>query len=438
MDPDKLNRPVDFGNWAPVLHSTPGLPEAVKNQFAITIRWYLSSCRREALPVTMATAKRFLEIQIRAKDAKDWQETQWRNALRWFFRSALRRADGRKAVAEISSPRPETPAGAGETSTMEPLPEGTDWKEVLVRELRRRHYALTTEKGYVQTVQQYVGFAGPHPSQWNEITAVRFLDHVAMVDRVSASTQETKVSALGFFFSKALRREVDFSDYLRAKERRRLPVVLTKGEVRQFLGVLKGTPLLMAKVMYGGGLRISDVVRLRIKDIDFGYQQIVLRGGKGDKDRRTILARQVVEPLKAHIEWVKRQWEQDLESGAPPIFMPPALERKYPNAGRDFIWQWLFPSREWLNDPRSDLRRRHHLNPKAVQDQFREAKKAAKIDKRITPHVMRHSFATHLLEDGYDIRTVQELLGHASVETTMKYLHVMNKPGLGVKSPLDE
>lgn len=436
MNNEKLNRPVDFRDWAYALHSSPDLPEAVKGQFGITIRWYLTSCRHEGLPVTMATAKRFLEIQIRAKDAKDWQETQWRNALRWFFRTARPRTKDPQPVREAPQ-RPQTADENGGRSTTEALPAKMDWREVLVKELRRRHYALATEKGYVHTVQQFVRFAGPHPSQWNEVTASRFLDHVAMVDRVSAGTQETKVSALGFFFSKALRREVDFSDYLRAKERHRLPVVLTKEEVRQFLGVMKETSLLMAKVMYGGGLRISDVVRLRIKDIDFGYHQIVLRGGKGDKDRRTILARQVVEPLKAHIEWLRRQWEQDRAAGAPPVFMPPALERKYPKAGTEFIWQWLFPSREWLNDPRSDLRRRHHLNPKAVQEQFREAKNAAKIDKRITPHVMRHSFATHLLEDGYDIRTVQELLGHASVETTMKYLHVMNKPGLGVKSPLD-
>jgi integron integrase len=445
----ELNRPVDFRQWGNVLEEDATVPPHLKRQFGITIRWYLSYCRKEGLRASFASAKLFFIHVDHERNPQDWQKEQWRNALRWFFRSAkvagavLETVSSGVSAAQGGSAgsREGIGAGAGGTRIVGAKADAAgsqDWERVLVTALRRRHYRLKTEKGYVQAARQFARFAGPDPAKWDEEALRRYLDFRAVQENVSAGTQKKDLNALVFLLREALGRELgDFSDYLRAKERKRLPVVLSREEVRAIFDQLEGTQQLMAKVKYGGGLRLSDVLRLRVKDIDFAYHQIVIRGGKGDKDRRTILPRQLVEPLQAHIERLRKLWERDRAEDLPGVYLPNALERKYPNAGKEFIWQYLFPSRELMNDPRTGLRRRHHLLDDAFETPFKRAVQAAGIQKRATPHTLRHSFATHLLEAGSDIRTVQELLGHADVSTTMIYTHVMNKPGLGVKSPLD-
>lgn len=450
MSESELNCPVDFRQWEKVLEEDAAVPPHLKKQFGITVRWYLSYCRKEGLRASFASAKLFFIHVDHERNPEDWQREQWRNALRWFFRSAKVAgaflemvASSVSAAQEVSAGgRGALGAGGGGTGVIGAKAEtagSAHWERVLVTALRRRHYQLKTEKAYVQAARQFAQFAGPDPAKWDEEALRRYLDFRAVKENVSAGTQKKDLNALVFLLREALGRELgDFSDYLKAKERKRLPVVLSREEVRAIFERLEGTQQLMARIKYGGGLRLGDLLRLRVKDIDFAYHQIVIRGGKGDKDRRTILARQVVEPLKAHIEDLRKIWEKDRAADLPGVFLPKALERKYPNAGKKFIWQYLFPSREIMNDPRIGLRRRHHLLDDAFGMPFKRAVQAAGIEKRATPHTLRHSFATHLLEDGYDIRTVQELLGHQDVATTMIYLHVMNKPGLGVKSPLDD
>jgi integron integrase len=265
-----------------------------------------------------------------------------------------------------------------------------------------------------------------------------FLTHLAAREGVSAATQKQALNALVFYL-----REVegqtpgDFSDFVRARRRARTPVVLSAGECRRLFGALEGTFGLMAELMYGAGLRLTELLRLRVKDADVARRQLVVRGGKGDQDRVTVLPEAVVERLEAHRERLRRLHGEDRAAGLPGVWVPEALARKYPNAGTDWAWQWLFPSRQLMRDPRSGQRRRHHLLDATFQHAIRQAARKAGLEKKVTPHVLRHSFATHLLEGGADIRTVQELLGHKSVETTQIYTHVMAKPGLGVRSPLD-
>lgn len=431
MDKPELTRPVEFRDWAEVLDADSAIPEKLKHQLRITIRWFLSYCRKEGCAASFASAKSFLAQIERERNPANWQKEQWKNGLRWFFRSASGKGAGGGESVSVS-------VSQGEAPVVGVVSGDFDWEKSLVTALRRGHYALKTEKSYVQTARKFVRFAGPDPATWDEDAVRRFLDNRAVEGRVAAQTQKRDLNAVVFFLRTVLGRELgDFSDYLRAKERRRLPVVLSREEVRALFGHLEGTFLLMAKVKYGGGLRLGDLLRLRVKDIDFSYRQIVLRSGKGDKDRRTVLPEELIDPLGAHIERLRKLWEKDRKENLPGVFLPNALDRKYPNAGKEFIWQWVFPSRELMNDRRSGLRRRHHLLDGTFEKAFKRAVFAAKIEKRATPHSLRHSFATHLLEDGYDIRTVQELLGHKDISTTMIYLHVMNKPGLGVRSPLD-
>jgi len=217
----------------------------------------------------------------------------------------------------------------------------------------------------------------------------------------------------------------------------RVPAVLSREECLRLFNALEGTTRLMAELMYGSGLRLLELLRLRIKDLDLDRRQLIVRAGKGGKDRLTLLPESLVERLRNHREAVRKQFEEDRRGGLPGVWLPEGLERKYPKAGQSWEWHWLFPSRQLMNDPRSGLQRRHHILDATVQHAIRQAARAARLDKRVTPHTLRHSFATHLLESGTDIRVVQDLLGHADVSTTQIYLHVMRKPGLGVKSPLD-
>jgi integron integrase len=260
-----------------------------------------------------------------------------------------------------------------------------------------------------------------------------------MVREVSSSTQKQALNALVFVAEKVFELELgEIGDFVRAKNRKKIPVVMSQEETRLFFSKMKGEKRLMAQVQYSTGLRISELCRLRVMDLDFERHQIIVRNGKGGKDRVVPLSEKLIEPLQAHLREVRALFEQDmLDEGVAGVYLPAALARRHKNAGRDWRWQWLWPSRKISTDPRGGLRRRHHVLPNAYQRAVYEAGKRAVPAKRITSHVLRHSFATHLLDDGVDIRTVQDLLGHANVETTQIYTHVMKKPGVGVRSPLD-
>ena len=304
--------------------------------------------------------------------------------------------------------------------------------------IRLKHYSIRTEEAYVNWVKRYVLFHHKrHPTEMGASEVEAFLTHLAVNENVAASTQNQALSALLFLYREVLHKDLGPIDALRAKEPKRLPTVLTKEEVHCVLGHLSGTHLLMAKLLYGSGLRLMECVRLRVKDLDFAQRIILVRDGKGEKDRVTMLPESLIVPLQDHLRLVKRTHEEDLTRGYGPVYLPYAPDRKYPNANKEWIWQYVFPANRLSVDPRSGVIRRHHLHESGLQKAVRAAAQAASIPKRVSPHTFRHSFATHLLEAHYDIRTVQELLGHKDVKTTMIYTHVLNKGPLAVRSPLD-
>jgi integron integrase len=305
--------------------------------------------------------------------------------------------------------------------------------------MRLRHYSPRTEQAYGWWIRRYVQFNGyRHPDQLG-VPAVRaFLSDLADKHHVSASTQNQARAALLFLYRHILGSPLPFLEGVApAKTQRRIPVVLSRNEVELVLSRLTGTPRLVALLMYGGGLRLREAMTLRVKDVDFERAELTIRSGKGGKDRRTTLPRSVVADLRRHLTRVRQQHEDDLADAAGYVALPTALGRKYPKAARDFIWQWVFPATRRYVDPTTGEQRRHHFHETAVQRAMRTAVLSAGVNKRASCHTLRHSFATHLLDAGYDIRTIQELLGHKDVATTMIYTHVLNRGGLAVRSPLD-
>ncbi|MEJ2637315.1 MAG: integron integrase [Calditrichia bacterium] len=305
--------------------------------------------------------------------------------------------------------------------------------------IRVRHYSIRTEEAYINWVGRYVRFhRGRHPGEMGEREINQFLTHLAVRENVAASTQNQALCALIFLYKEVLQREIgELEEIVWAKKPKRLPVVLTRGEAQLIIEQLSGEYRLIALLLYGSGLRLIECLRLRVKDIDFDYNQIVVRDGKGEKDRITLLPERVKNNLRDHLTRVKKLHESDRKDGYGRVYLPYALEKKYPNADREWGWQYVFPASQISQDPRSGLKRRHHLHESIVQRVVHHAIKKAGIVKPAGCHTFRHSFATHLLENGYDIRTVQELLGHNDVKTTMIYTHVLKQGGLGVKSPLD-
>lgn len=306
--------------------------------------------------------------------------------------------------------------------------------------IQLKHYSYRTEETYVSWIRRFILFHDKrHPKEMGIPEIETYLTYLATDRNVAASTQNQAMYAILFLYREVLEIEIEVEevDAIRAKKPKRLPVVLSRSEAQRIIALLQGDYLLVVKLFYGSGLRLTEGIRLRVKDVDFDRREILVRDGKGFKDRRTIFPESLIQPLQDHLVRVKRLHQTYLSKGYGTVHMPYALDRKYPNANKEWIWQWVFPSSTLSTDPRTGIERRHHISDSSVQKSVRKANKLAGINKHVTPHVFRHSFATHLLEDGYDIRTVQELLGHKDVKTTMIYTHVLNRGRLAVKSPLD-
>jgi integron integrase len=306
--------------------------------------------------------------------------------------------------------------------------------------IRARHYSLRTEEAYAGWIRRFILFHQKrHPAEMGEAEVNEFLTHLAVHENVAASTQNQALSGLLFLYQEVLGRDLDrVEGVVRAKKLVRLPVVLSREDVRKLLGALTGTPRLVGLLLYGAGLRLMEALRLRVKDISFGTQEITVRQGKGQKDRITMLPGAIKAPLTGHLNYVRHIHHQDLRQGFGRVFLPDALARKYPHADHEWGWQYVFPAETLSVDPRSGIKRRHHLDESLIQRAIKTAVGRVGLNKPATPHTLRHSFATHLLEDGYDIRTVQELLGHQDVRTTMIYTHVLNRGARAVLSPADK
>jgi integron integrase len=323
-----------------------------------------------------------------------------------------------------------------------PIPDAPKPARLLERvrdAIRRRHYSPRTEETYVHWIKRFIYFSGKrHPEGMGAIEVTDFLNYLARERDVAAATQNQALSALLFLYKEVLGQALPWLDGLElARKPVRLPTVLTVDEVRRILAAMQGVKGLMASLLYGAGLRLRECLQLRVKDVDFEYRQILVRDGKGAKDRVTMLPESVIAPLRGHLAYVRTVHDTDLQAGFGEVDLPHALARKYPNAPYQWAWKFVFPSHKYSTDPRTGVIRRHHVYENYVIRGLKEAVRAADIAKHVSCHTLRHSFATHLLEAGYDIRTVQELLGHADVSTTMVYTHVLNKGGRGVDSPLD-
>ena len=312
--------------------------------------------------------------------------------------------------------------------------------EAMRRTLRMRHYSPRTERSYLAWTRRFIAFHGrKHPRLLDDKAVEAFLNALVLERRVGAATHEQALCALLFLYREVLRISAPwFDELVRPPRRRRLPVVLTREEVRRVLARLTGAPQLMASLMYGSGLRLQECARLRVKDLDFGRNQIQVRGGKGGKDRVTLLPKPLRDGLREQLNATRALHRRDLQRGAGYVALPNAIRLKYPAAPREWLWQWVFPATRFYRDLDHGELRRHHLHETVVQRAFKHAVELAGVTKLATCHTLRHSFATHLLEAGHDIRTIQELLGHSDVSTTMIYTHVLNRGPFGIKSPLDD
>jgi integron integrase len=419
---------IQFPEWRQVLAQVQ-MSERQRRSYEITLRWYLSFCRRSRAQVTVSSARDFVKWAAEQKDPERWQLEQWKEALNWFFREATRPPASEESAAQSLE----------EVWLPAKQKAGPSWKVAFLTTVRRRHYSYRTEQSYLVWIERFARHGKREDlEKLGEAEIAAFLDALALDQRLSASSQRQALNALVFLFREVFGQELgDFSDYRRARARTHVPAWLTREELQRLFDQLEEPWRLMAQVAYGGGLRLMDLLRLRVKDMDLAQEILTVRGGKGDKDRLVPLAHVVIERLGNHLQTVRALYEQDRRGQMAGVWLPDGLARKYPRAGEEWPWFWVWPDSHLSLDPRSGLKRRHHVSDRSFQFAVKEAARAAGLSKRVTPHVLRHSFATHCLEKGYDIRTVQELLGHASVETTQIYTHVMKRPGLGVRSPLD-
>ena len=413
---------------------------------------------------------RFVEMVRNDPSIEDWQLEQARTALILYYEQFRGISLGDLSILDAraeSAPEPltagKTMAAAEEDGSVSPVPPPREIKaitsvpspqnhppeirradlsalrEAVLSALRVEHYALKTEKTYWQWIRTFVlHHHRRRPSDMSAPEIHAFLSHLALNRGVAASTQNQALNAIVFLYRKVLKKEVgDFSDFPRARRGKRLPVVCSRDEVQRLLRQVDGVEGLVVRLLYGTGMRISECLRLRVQDVSFDRNEITVRSGKGNKDRRVPFPASLKEPLRAQLDWRKQLFAKDQKENRHEVELPDALARKYPAAPYEWKWQYVFPADEFSTDPRSGHIRRHHLQDQRIQRAVKRAAEKAEITSRITPHTLRHCFATHLLEAGQDIRTVQELLGHSDVKTTMIYTHVLNKGPLGVVSPLD-
>jgi len=450
MKAEELNKPVSFPKWAEALASAPDVVPERRDAFRHAIMGYLHYLKGLHARASLASAKAYFDAEREA--GRDREEE--REAVRWFFRAAKR-----LGMSNIQHGMSNDEGGEGGTrnaehsslnAQIEEVPTAvepekvdlgeTPWERKLVEKLRVGHYQWRTETSYREWARRFCAWLGTRTlEEAGDEDIKRFLTELAVKQRLSASTQRQALNAVVYLFREVVGCEPgDFSGFEVSRRPVRVPTVLTVAECRALFASMPGTARLMAQLMYGAGLRLMELLRLRVQDVELERGIVTVRGGKGGKDRVTVLPEALKVPLAGHLERLRGLFEQDRSAGLAGVWLPPPVENKMPKVGQTWIWQWLFPSRETAVDPRTGVRRRHHVQDSAFQSAVRKAAVEARIDKRVTPHTLRHSFATHLLQAGHDIRTVQELLGHADVETTMIYTHVLNKPGVSVHSPLDQ
>lgn len=419
--------PVLFMDWEARLGQL-GLTESQTEAMRRAIVGLLARCKQQRVPVSIAIARQYLQ--------EKGEGTLRVEALRWFVtrgryhpKPPVPREAGGNSFVDPGQPRPPMEQDLGRAP----------WERELIRALRRRGLSWRTEQTYRHWAWSLVRWLQPRTLEQLDAEGLRdYLTHLAAERGLSPASQKQALNALAFLWREALRRPTqDFSDFVRARPRQRLPVVLTRTECQVLLDRLEGTTRLIVALLYGAGLRVLEALRLRIQDVDLARGCICVRHGKGDKDRVVMLPRTLAAQLERQLDRLRDLYQRDRAAGLAGVWLPESVAHKCPHAGNEFAWQWLFPSREVSRDPQTGIVRRHHVLERTIQSAVRRAAAAAGIHKRVTPHVLRHSFATHLLEAGTDIRSVQELLGHESVETTQIYLHVMRKPGVGVRSPLD-
>ena len=427
-----MGREVGFlGDFQTFLSELGTIPENKTEFYIHWVRRFLNSCNYQLENINSDRVLQYLDSLAADEKTADWQVKQAADAVILYVEQYLK-----KPLQQITSSAKEL--GSNSVSQRGSL----SWGQVLQEAknlIRLRHYSLSTEKtylGWMTRFKTYVRDREPHLLEANDVK--KYLTHLALRGRVSASTQNQAFNALLFLCRHILHVEMDdLTSVARAKRKLSLPAVLSRDEVKKLLSFLAGPYLLMAQLMYGCGLRLTECLRLRIKDIDFGKDLLMVRSGKGEKDRALMIPEKIREELAKHVASVKEIHEQDLKIGYGEVFLPDALEKKYPAAAREWAWQWVFPAQKLSIDPRTGKVMRWHIHPAAIQRAVKEAVTKAGLPKMASCHTLRHSFATHLLEAGHNIRTIQELLGHKHVNTTMIYTHVIRKKQSEVRSPLD-
>ncbi len=433
---------VSFGAWKEALAGAD-LSLEQRRDYHRDILGLLRACKQARRPVSAGFIRWYLARRGLAKFERDYE----REALRWFYQMAQRKGSVTRREGGFRPPVSEPgeleswpmPAGNGRPPPLAKEDLGaSDWEQALVATLRSKGLLWRTEQTYRNWARRFAAFLSPDtPWKARGEEVQRFLTKLAVEQRTSASAQKQALNALVFLMQEALHIDLGEMEFRRARPRRKVPVVLSRAEVGRLLEAMSPGYRLMVELMYGSGLRLMELLRLRVHHLDLERGQITVYAGKGAKDRVTVLPEILKPRLEVHLGRLREIFAADRKADAPGVWLPEGLARKYPAAGKQWQWQWLFPSREFLRDPLTGVERRHHILDGSFQNMVRAAAARAGFDKRVTPHVLRHSFATHLLEAGTDIRTVQELLGHSKLETTQIYTHVMQKPGLGVRSPLD-